>query len=68
MSHEQRGIFYGYFTASSNIGFIVGPACGGHLAELPNGFFLVTTTASAIFVLNAGKCKLLQVRYLVVNE
>lgn len=49
---EQRGVYFGYFTASSNIGYIVGPTFGGHLAELPNGFFWVSSVVTAIFFLN----------------
>lgn len=51
---SEKSIYYGYFTATSNIGFIVGPTIGGHLAEISDGFFLVTLVASMVFLFNAA--------------
>ncbi|XP_071502715.1 major facilitator superfamily domain-containing protein 9-like [Diadema antillarum] len=46
---EERAKTLGYFNGFSSMGFIVGPLVGGHLAELENGFFIVTVATSSIF-------------------
>lgn len=45
---------YGKISAMSGIGFMVGPAIGGHLAELDGGMFFVFQLTALLFVLNAG--------------
>lgn len=49
---EQSSVL-GWFNAASNIGFILGPTIGGHIAEHPGGFFLIANLAGLIFITNA---------------
>ncbi|XP_014783410.1 major facilitator superfamily domain-containing protein 9 isoform X2 [Octopus bimaculoides] len=49
---EQSSVL-GTYNSFSSIGFIVGPTLGGHIAELPGGFFLMANLAGIIFLLNA---------------
>jgi hypothetical protein len=37
------------------VGFIVGPAIGGHMAELENGFHYVCCIVMLFFWINSGK-------------
>lgn len=43
---------FGNFNAFSNLGFVIGPLIGGHLAMLPNGFSKVASLTSIIFLMN----------------
>ena len=52
---QERSSVLGHFNASSNIGFILGPVVGGHLAELPGGFRYVACIAGGVFWINAGE-------------
>ena len=45
---------FGRYNAVSTLGFVVGPVIGGHLADLPHGFQLVTALTAAVFLVNAG--------------
>ena len=45
----------GNFNAASSLGFILGPAVGGNIAELPHGFYLVALLTGFIFFLNGCK-------------
>ena len=45
----------GHFNSVSNIGFILGPTVGGHLAETPGGFYKVALLAGLLFFINFGK-------------
>ncbi|KAG1714118.1 Major facilitator superfamily domain-containing protein 9 [Nymphon striatum] len=47
---NSEGKIFGQFMATSNMGFIVGPVIGGHLGNLPNGFFYVCTFTTFIFL------------------
>ncbi|XP_033635435.1 major facilitator superfamily domain-containing protein 9-like isoform X1 [Asterias rubens] len=49
---RERPLVFGRFNAISNVGFIIGPLCGGHLAEYNDGFYHVAMCTSAIFFLN----------------
>ncbi|GAB6026730.1 Major facilitator super [Chamberlinius hualienensis] len=50
---SDRSTYYGYFNGISNIGFIIGPTLGGHIAESSNGFFLVSCLVTLLFLTNA---------------
>lgn len=52
---KERSLVLGHFNASSNIGFILGPMVGGHLAELPGGFQYVACITGVVFWVNAGE-------------
>ena len=52
---QERSSVLGHFNASSNIGFILGPVVGGHLAELPGGFQYVACISGGVFWINAGE-------------
>lgn len=43
---------FGNFNAFSNLGFVIGPLIGGHLAMQSNGFFKVAYVAATIFIVN----------------
>lgn len=43
---------FGNFNAVSNLGFVVGPLIGGHLAMQTNGFSKVATLTGTIFLIN----------------
>ena len=45
----------GHFNGVSSIGFILGPAVGGHIAEKPGGFYTVAILAGMLFFINFGK-------------
>lgn len=45
----------GIFNAVSSIGFIVGPVVGGHIAEMKDGFYIVSLLTALIFFINFGK-------------
>ncbi|KAF5278572.1 hypothetical protein FQA39_LY00614 [Lamprigera yunnana] len=51
---EKQTKVYGWSTAVSSLGFVVGPIIGGHLSELNNGFSYVCTLTSLIFICNYG--------------
>ncbi|XP_046982431.1 major facilitator superfamily domain-containing protein 9-like [Schistocerca americana] len=51
---EFHSEMYGKMSAMSGIGFMVGPAIGGHLAELDGGMFLAFQLAALLFLLNTG--------------
>ncbi|GFO11522.1 major facilitator superfamily domain-containing protein 9 [Plakobranchus ocellatus] len=51
---SQRPLLLGNFNSFSSIGFIIGPAVGGHMAETSGGFSLVACTAAIVFAINAG--------------
>lgn len=55
VTKEQQSTVYGYTTAFSMIGFIVGPIIGGHLSEYKNGYFYVCSITSTLFVINISK-------------
>ena len=42
----------GHFNAASSIGFILGPPVGGHIAEMKDGFYLVSLLTGIVFFLN----------------
>lgn len=44
----------GIFNAASSIGFIVGPAVGGHIAQREGGFYIASLLAGTIFLINFG--------------
>ncbi|XP_005102128.1 major facilitator superfamily domain-containing protein 9 [Aplysia californica] len=54
VSPEYQAEVIGNFNSFSSIGFIVGPICGGHLAETQWGFSLVAFTAGFVFLLNSA--------------
>jgi len=43
---------FGNFNAISNLGFVIGPLIGGHLAMQTNGFSKVATLTGVIFIIN----------------
>ena len=51
---ERHVTAFGQMNAAGSIGFIVGPMIGGHLAELPGGFYLISMMSASLFVLNFG--------------
>ncbi|CAG2059397.1 unnamed protein product [Timema podura] len=52
VSSAKQADVSGKLTAYSSIGFMVGPAIGGNLAELENGFTLVCCVVAVIFWAN----------------
>ena len=52
---ERHVTVFGQMNAAGSIGFIVGPVIGGHLAELPGGFYLISMMSASLFVLNFGR-------------
>ncbi|XP_078472329.1 major facilitator superfamily domain-containing protein 9 isoform X2 [Lampetra planeri] len=51
---ERRPVLLGRFNAVSGLGFVVGPACAGLIAERPGGFALLSFLCAALFLINAG--------------
>ena len=51
---DQQSTVFGRFNSASSIGFIVGPAIGGHLADLKGGFYVAATLTTAIFMFTSG--------------
>lgn len=49
--NEKSGVL-GYFNSASSLGFIIGPALGGHIADWNNGFFWICTLSSIMFFIN----------------
>ncbi|XP_022081912.1 major facilitator superfamily domain-containing protein 9-like isoform X2 [Acanthaster planci] len=49
---RERPRVFGRFNAASNIGFIIGPLCGGYLSEYEGGFYCVAMCTTAIFFVN----------------
>jgi len=52
-SDQSKNI--GYFNAASSLGFIVGPAIGGHIAEWEGGFYIVALLTALTFFINFGR-------------
>ena len=52
---KKRAQCLGRFNAISSVGFIVGPTIGGHIADLPGGFYLCGAMTAAVFGLCAGE-------------
>ena len=46
---------FGQMNAAGSIGFIVGPPIGGHMAELPGGFYIISMLSAGLFILNFGR-------------
>lgn len=53
---EKHAEVFGRFGSVSNMGFIVGPIFGGHIAEKQDGFYTVSMLAAFTMVLNVGQC------------
>ncbi|XP_046616063.1 major facilitator superfamily domain-containing protein 9-like isoform X1 [Neodiprion virginianus] len=51
---EEQSKISGRLTALSSAGFIVGPAIGGHLAELEHGFSYLCYCTALLFAVNIG--------------
>ncbi|XP_068698124.1 major facilitator superfamily domain-containing protein 9-like [Montipora foliosa] len=51
-SPVDRSKVFGNFNAISNLGFVVGPLIGGHLAMTSNGFSKVAMLTGSIFMVN----------------
>ncbi|XP_032828658.2 major facilitator superfamily domain-containing protein 9 [Petromyzon marinus] len=51
---ERRPVLLGRFNAVSGLGFVVGPACAGLIAEQPGGFAALSFLCAALFLINAG--------------
>ena len=54
ISIEDQTAILGRLNAIAGISFTIGPAIGGHFAELENGFSYICSFTSAIFILNIG--------------
>ncbi len=52
---SQHSLVFGRFNAASQIGFIIGPIIGGHIADLPGGFYLCALATTSIFILMWGR-------------
>ncbi|XP_033226463.1 major facilitator superfamily domain-containing protein 9-like [Belonocnema kinseyi] len=52
VSIEDQTVVFGRLNAIAGISFTIGPAIGGHFAELENGFSHICYFTSVIFVLN----------------
>ena len=44
----QHSNVFGRFNSISSIGFIFGPIIGGHLSDLPGGFYLVALDRKSV--------------------
>ena len=52
---KRHVTIFGQMNAAGSIGFIVGPPIGGHMAELPGGFYIISMLSAGLFVLNFGR-------------
>ena len=52
---KSRVTIFGQMNAAGSIGFIVGPPIGGHMAELPGGFYIISMLSAGLFFLNFGR-------------
>lgn len=51
--HDQQSVAYGKLNSATAFGFMIGPAIGGHILELKDGFQLVAIVTSIVFVINS---------------
>jgi len=52
-SEEERAATIAQLNVCSALAFMIGPACGGYIASLPNGYQLAALLAGALFALDA---------------
>uniref|UniRef100_A0A1B6DT32 Major facilitator superfamily (MFS) profile domain-containing protein n=1 Tax=Clastoptera arizonana TaxID=38151 RepID=A0A1B6DT32_9HEMI len=50
---DDQSKSHGKLNAIASLGFVIGPAIGGHIVEMNNGFTLVCLTTCLIFLLNS---------------
>ncbi|XP_043270979.1 major facilitator superfamily domain-containing protein 9-like [Venturia canescens] len=51
---DQQTLVFGYLKAVAGVSFTIGPAIGGNLAELENGFSYICYIVGVFFLLNAA--------------